>query len=491
MFWKKMALIPLLFIASCGGSNNSNNTDEPVDVLAGVTVPTTYTFISKFDATKSSVSYSGQTLRNVLHKELGTYMKGLTAKIDSGDFQPVVGDTLEALNFYYEFDSTTGGTNLLTFTATPGLKQLSFGEISTLKNIKEKIAGNDLVGQHKDWTTEFKGWDDTGVTGVAGSVATPEDLIISFFTKLDELAANRVAGNPELDPDGAVISAVQVTSNGLNLEQLTSKFMLGALGYSQAIDDYLDDDLADKGLNSNNVAQDGGTASYTTLEHAWDEAFGYYGASRDYENFTDAALSASGGNFFDTDADGKVDLTSEYNFTLAIYANKRDLGSHVDAPTNFSKAIFDAFLTGRAVITAADGNLSVDELAEVKKQRTIIANNWEKVLAANTIHYLNAVIVDMAAFGTAGYSFVGHAGHWSEMKGFALCFQFSSKKLISEANFELIHEKMGVQPVLATAGATAIAAYKIELLAIRDILQDTYDFDDKNMGDDDGLNGWK
>jgi hypothetical protein len=485
--WKNLvAIASFLCFASCGGSSK---TTTPVDVYENITVPTTFTFKGKFDTSNSSVSYSGQTLRQVLIKDLSAYIRSLTTKIDTAAITPGVGDTLSALNFYYEFDSTTSGLNTFGFSSTPALLQTNFNDISTGKNLKEKFAGNDLVGQYKDWTKDFKGWDDSGVTGVAGSVTNPEELLISFFNKLDQIVADRAAGNPQLDPDGVAITSAQVTSNGLNLQELIDKFLLGAVAYSQGIDDYLDDDLEGKGLNSDNIVQEG-TSNYTALEHAWDEAFGYFGSSRDYESYTDTELSASGGNYKDTNGDGAIDLESEYIFSLASYANKRDLASHVDAPTNFTKEAFDAFLKGRALINGTNGALNVEQMKELKKQRTIIANTWEKIIAATMVRYLNGVIVHMNNIGTTAYSFTGHAGQWSEMKGFALCFQFNSKKLMSQADFELIHEKIGVQPVIATDGAEKLAEYKTSLLSVRKILQDTYNFSDKNIGDDNGLNGW-
>lgn len=487
--WKSVFAIGLFILAGCGGSSKSNSDNKPIDVYENITVPTTYAFNGKFDTTKSSVSYNGQTLRQVLIKDLSTYIRSLTAKIDTNVITPSTGETLSALNFYYEFDSNTSGTNSISFTTTPPLKQTIFNDVSTVKNLKEKFAGNDLKGQYKDWSKDFKGWDDTGVTGEAGSVKSAEDLLMSFFNRLDQIIAERAAGNPQLDPDGVAITSAQITSEGLNLQELIDKFLLGAVNYSQAIDDYLDDDLENHGINSDNIAQ-AGTSNFTALEHVWDEAFGYFGSSIDFENYTDAELAATNGNYKDSNNDGFIDLGTEYIYSLASYGNKRDVASHADAPTNFTKDIFDAFLKGRALITGTDGALNADQMTELKKQRTIIANTWEKIIAATMVRYLNGVIVHMNNIGTSSYSFTGHATQWSELKGFALCLQFNSKKLISQANFELIHTKLGVKPAIASDGAEKIAEYKALLLEVRSILKNTYNFDSKNIGDENGLNGW-
>ena len=63
---------------------------------------------------------------------------------------------------------------------------------------------------------------------------------------------------------------------GYNYPQLISKFMMGAVFYSQAVDNYLDEKLeADKKPNNKPYKKG---AHYTGKEHVWDEAFGYFGA---------------------------------------------------------------------------------------------------------------------------------------------------------------------------------------------------------------------
>ena len=44
----------------------------------------------------------------------------------------------------------------------------------------------------------------------------------------------------------------------------------------------------------------------TAMEHAWDEAFGYFGAARDYSRYTDEQLAGKVDDFtFDSNGDGQ------------------------------------------------------------------------------------------------------------------------------------------------------------------------------------------
>ena len=106
------------------------------------------------------------------------------------------------------------------------------------------------------------------------------------------------------------------------------------------------------------------------MEHAWDEAFGYFGAARDYVRYTDEQLAGSVDDFtFDSNGDGNIDFKSEYNFGLSRNAGKRDKGG---SGVNFTQEIFDAYLKGRTLIT------NQGTVAEISQQRQIAANVWRR-----------------------------------------------------------------------------------------------------------------
>ena len=92
--------------------------------------------------------------------------------------------------------------------------------------------------------------------------------------------------------------------------------------------------------------------------------------------------------FFDSDSDGVISFKSEYIFSNALFAARRDSGA-MDESINFTKSIFDAFIEGRTLIHNQE---SIDKILA---QGQIIANNWEKVIAATIIHNINKLDNEM------------------------------------------------------------------------------------------------
>ncbi|MCP4870096.1 MAG: DUF4856 domain-containing protein [Proteobacteria bacterium] len=433
----------------------------------------TYTFESRFDG-EDSVAYSGQTFRHVLIHDLKSWIGGLTPRLDEGWF-PAEGDVVAELNFFLEFDGDTSGGLEHGITTTLGVDQVTYGDIASGKDLLGKLAGNDPVGQHATWATDFVGWDDPLVT-------TPESLVRLWTYQIEDQAIAWSTGGYPLDPTGAPVPAVYVTAEGHDLNQLMQKFLLGAIAYSQGTDDYLDDDLADGGLNSDHeAARDG--ANNTALEHAWDEGFGYFGATRDYGLHTDDEIADMGA--FDADGSGSIDLLSEYAFGHSVNAAKRDRGS-VEA-TDWTAQAWTGFVEGRAILAASNGPLTDEEMAALQLRRDDAVEAWEAALGATVIHYINEVIVDGEAIGTDGYSFADHAKHWSEMKGFALGLQFNPRSKLAPDRFAQLHELIGMAPALA---GDDVAAYNADLITARDMLGDRLDLDPANLGDDHGLGGW-
>ncbi|QQR88570.1 MAG: DUF4856 domain-containing protein [Myxococcales bacterium] len=436
--------------------------------------PTDYTFLAR-DSELSSVSYSGQILRHVLIEELNDYIAGLTARIDSSQLQPAEGDIAQDLNFYYRFDSEVGGQVDLTLPSELPLVQQSYDDVASGKNLHEKLAGVDATGQHKDWSTSFAGFEHE-------DVRSPESLVDFLFDQLDALAVARSHGDVGMAPDGSPLQVLHVTEEGWDIKELIEEFMLGAVIFSQATDDYLDSDLEDHGLNaSHDMLEEGENA--TVLEHHWDEAFGYFGAARDYLEYSVDEIVTPG--YRDSNGDGEVDLQSEYNFAFSVKAAQRDRDSIV--PTDFTGDIFRAFRDGRTLLASVDGALSDAEHASLLGYRDVIVSTWEKVIAATLIHCINETLADTVALGSEAYDFYDHAEHFSEMKGFALALQFSPFSPLSDAQFNALHEKIGLYPVLAQGDA---AGYQAALLEARALLAEVYAFDEGNLGNDQGKSGW-
>ncbi len=351
--------------------------------------------------------------------------------------------------------------------------------MSTDKDLVSKIAGNDPAGQHEDWTTDFVGWPHPSVT-------TPESLVRLWFAEIDAAAVAWSNGVVPVDPDGAPVPAVYVSADGVDRQQLLQKFLLGAVAFSQGADDYLDDDLAGSGLLAPHAEAET-DKPYSSLEHAWDEAFGYFGAARDYPAFSDELVASP--TYADTfEPDGAIDLTSEVNWGHSQNAAKRDLGAVV--ATNFTAEAWEGFAGGRALLARVEGEPTADQLAELKAYRDQAVGAWEAAIGATVVHYVNDVLREMGELGTPDYSFGDHAKAWSELKGFALSFQFNPRSPLSDDDFAELHDLLGTAPVLGDASPAELDQYRADLRAARQLVGDAFGFDAGNLGDDHGEGGW-
>ena len=477
----------IVLVSACGGDGggggSANNGDD------NAAAPSTYTFESQITAGESSVNYGGQTARHILIEDLVIALQGLseqpggTASTIETDLTFYVSGDADNVNYSYSLDGET---------LVPGP---TFGDISTGKNLSDKIAGGNGVGGGETGKLiggEFFGWSELS------SPSLPIDLVELF---IERIAAEAVDGiDPSVITSGgasANIGSVTVDAFGRDYRQLVQKFLLGAVTFSQGTNDYLQTDFSD----DTNHDQDG-DAPYSFAEHKWDEAFGYFGAARDYNDYSDAEIA--GTDFYkDSNNDGDIDLRSEVNFGNATNCAKRDAGSTTN--TDFNKTTFDAFLAGRFLISqaAANGSLSATELAELNGHIEVAAKTWEKCIAATVVHYINDVVGDMGNFNNGEFAdvnnFLDLAKHWAEMKGFALGLQFSPNSPFRDGSVTGIDlddlkdllDTMGVAPVLADgsqAGTApsgtaqeAIDAYIADLLAVRATLQTAYGFDSQDV----------
>lgn len=455
-------------LAACGSDdNNDSKKDAPKKDKPAVA---TYNFESKLKPGESSVSYSGQVARNTLINELKVLI-GTDMTQDLGGLA-VDAAVKQKLALVYE-GGTNGGTassgnadlttknaytlaaettkvGLTKKTAGAEFEEADYKAISSGKNLFGKIAGKDNALARG----EFVGW-----TFADGAVENDKanTLVQSWF---NAIAANAKKGDAHPGKD-------YVSVTGLDYQQLTQKFLLGAVAFSQVSNDYL---KADKGLlKQNKTGAKGGTKSYTDLEHQWDEGFGYFGAARDYNKYTDTQLKSQKDN--DSNGDKKIDLDSEYTFSMAQYASKRDLGIE---GADYSKTIMDTFLKGRKII---QDNFGTDPVAgqgyhkELESAAKLIIMQWEEIFAANVIHYINETLKAMEAIN--GDNIGKLPKYWSEMKGFALALQFNPEKTsaMTLQNLKDLHGFMGNAPKL-----TNDAAYRAELVKARDLLKTTFKF---------------
>lgn len=469
-------LLPLLS-GACGD-------DSAMSPDGGTGSRSGYSFESRFNAGEESVAHGGQTTRQILLADLQAEMVRLAEGVRDGTIDPTEvdeeGEVVARLNAIYRAGSSDLGTRPLPSLLADGdtACQATYADLGSA-NLFSKTAGEDSVTDHRDWTTEFAGWTDSTVVSGA-PVASPVALVDAFFQTFENqvracaLAVDDCPTSPGGDP-----LPLYVTPDGLDLAQLVHKHLLGAVHFSQGSDDYLDDDVDGKGLLSSNDGPDEAGAAFSTLEHAWDEAFGYFGAAADYEDYTLDEIRGAGGRpdyangYHDTNADGCIDLFTEYNWSASVNAAKRDAGS--TTMTDLTGASFAAFIEGRTLVTNAGGPLDGAQASSLQGIRDEVAGAWEGALAATAIHYINDLRGDMGQCGTGDYSFADHAKHWSELKGFALSFQYNPRSPMTDPTaFAALHTALGDSPVLCDGDT---ASYDAALLGARDTLRDAYGFD--------------
>lgn len=492
-----LAILATFTLTACGGSDNDNEppAEEQPEGDDGdngddgsLDVPTTYSFPNADGET--TVSYTGQTKRHILLEDLVVSMNELQEDVGQSSVEA-------RLNFYFRFDSATsddittefnardlGGMNIL----PQDSGELTYGAIASGKDLIGKIAGGDGQGNgevDKLIDGDFFGWEEGLEVG-----ALPVDLVDYYFAALDEQATDGVT--PQIDTAGGTVAldTVTVDAHGRDLRQLVQKFLLGAVAFSQGTNDYLQADFAA-------MLEPEGDNAYTEAEHNWDEAFGYFGAARDYADYTDDEIRNIG--YMDSNDDDAIDIRSEFNFGNSTNCAKRDAGTAGNAnPTDYTAAVFDAFLTGRAILreAAQAGELTEARQAELDEQIEVAALTWEKCVAATVVHYINDTVADLEAVEDGKFQDLAHfkdlAKHWSEMKGFALNLQFSPVspfRADAEALADLkeILAAMGDAPVLADGTQAGVAfeggvdQYIADLLAARALMQNAYDFDTENV----------
>jgi hypothetical protein len=449
------------------------------------------------DGTDDGVSYTGQTARQVLQLKLVDYMESIVES--PGEF-----DTISAgMRFYMTGEGADETAhNFSTKGGDPVIPGPTYGDISTGKNLNGKIAGGNLAGSGETGKLidgEFFGWE-TGLD----ATPLPIELVYSW---MDALALEATDGDDPLisvaDGTQVNIGSPMISASGVHYRQLIQKFLSVAVNFSQGTNDYLQANFAEM------LGEEKPGKGYSAGAHDFDEAFGYYGAARDMNDYTDDEAAGKGGRaeygngYYDSNGDGLIDIRGEFVFGHAQNCAKRDRKKNAEgvAYTDYSKAATDAFLVGRRILENAEeaGELTADADAALQAQIDVAALTWEQCIAATVVHYINDVSGDMGNFVDGKFAdlknFTDLTKHWGEMKGFALGLQFSPESPFrkgdtgkSVTDLKLLLSLMGDGPVLpdgsqggqattAASAADAVQGYLNDLSDARDILEEAYGFD--------------
>lgn len=312
-------------------SCSSDDTDTTAPITGGVNfeIPATYVFEREG---ASTVNFSGQTLRLAQGAQILKDLKNFDAR--ATDIQAAFQDG----NFGADSDLTDA------------------------KNVRGKTA--ESLDLFRDATRSV--------------VDARRDVIVNFFDGLiadqgsEFLSAFDAVGDlPIATPgNGGVLGPRIVNAQGIEYDQYFNKGLIGAFTLDQIINDYLSlvtqSTAEERAANDANESR-GGDNVDTTLEHFWDEAYGYmYGASDDdvLDNPDPRHLTA------DNSA-----VNDKFLYKYVQRVNK-------DADfAGIGGQIFDAFKMGRAALVAS-------EYEVVAEQANIIRELLSEVIAIRAVFYL-------------------------------------------------------------------------------------------------------
>lgn len=294
----------------------------------------------------STVSYSGQHQRLNMLSEMVTYMKSANT----------VGVAIDASTLHSMYANESFVWN----------DDEELGMSGSSKQLKNKTAGGDPA-----ITAAFEAL----MTEMSEASGIEENVVISTT-----------------NPNKQYLQS----STGQEWTQLIEKGLMGACFYYNISSVYLSAEKMDVD-NTNAVDAEAGKY-YTTMEHHWDEAYGYFTVATDYPvNGTD--------RFW-----GK-------------YANSREevLGS--------ATKLSEAFRLGRQAI--AEGKLAVRD-----EQINIIREELELVAGGTAIHYLNDAVADFGDDALRNHCL-------SEAKAFILALPYGANTSVDQATADEILAVIG------------------------------------------------
>ena len=316
----KKLFLPILLVAtviSCDVSDSDSDID--------LETPASYEFTRNGEST---VSFTGQTARIRMAMELNDAMM---------DFD---NSTEELLLQMYRNQTADGGD------ANP-FSESSLNEET--KSVKEKVAASaDYFSSNTAASAQIKSDFEEWISAQVNEVFPNENVLAE-------------PGVPGQIADGS--TARYVNAKGLEYDQLVAKGLNGALMADQMLNNYLSTSVLDAGTNrednDNEVLVNG--SNYTTMEHKWDEAYGYV--------FGNAANTANPlPNLGDAD-----DFLNKY------------LGRLLGDPDfeNIPQEIFDAFALGRAAIVAGEYDIR-------DQQAQIIREKISEMIGIRAVYYLQS-----------------------------------------------------------------------------------------------------
>ncbi|GIZ08426.1 DUF4856 domain-containing protein [Flavobacterium sp. UMI-01] len=354
--------------------------DDNDDAGLNYEIPTDYTFERNSTTT---VDYSGQSSRLLMLAEMGTYI-GNAAK------NGTVASATVLSNMYSKTNNPFSTSDL----NTSG-KQLKDKTAASKDYFSLSLGGGSTVEK-----ATVQAFFETQLTNAATASALPQ--------------ANASAGVAGVYVDGT--SKRLFAANGLEPQQILLKGMMGACFLDQVVNNYLSTNKLDESTNvennTNKVLESG--KSYTTMEHLWDEAYGYiYGAG--------------GGKYWDSYIT-QVNADADFNTVTADIKN--------------------AFIKGRAAIVANDYTTRNAQINIIKEKLAIVP-------AVRAVFYLQE---GKAKLTTDNGAKAFHA--LSEAYGFIMCLRYTNKPGTNAPYFT----KAEVDTILSTLTAGTNGLWDVDYL---------------------------
>ena len=410
----------LMFTIGCEDEEVADNDSE----TTALETPAEFVFESRFEehAGESSVSYSGQVVRNLLVNDIKTQIG-----TDAGS-----GDATTLLSMMANDDPN----RMILTSTTPSSMQTKYHDISSshLNDRLDAVSDYILPGYEMNAGDAISAWVTDAVTNG------------------------------------------KTNADGIRLDQMVQKTLWGAVAYWQGTSKYMS-----KIPNDDNTMSDDGNP-YTAMEHHWDESFGYFGAARDYNTgYSDDNARKTTQN--DSNGDGSIDFKTEFNSGWGITAAKRDLVDGVSVDYDFTGTIMNAYLEGRTLIY---NQAPLDEILVQRdiilntweKVVAAVTIHYVNDVAAD----MAALYPADSNAGPLSDLSADLNNHWGEMRGYANGLLYNDFKVISDSDLNTILTTMGTSPVYPEDGETVFYNYHEMLVTtVKSLLQNAYGFSDEHM----------
>ena len=290
---------------------------DPDPQIIETVAPATYSFER---SGASSVSFGGQTTRIEMGGEFVSALKSTS-------------ETVASLN--------------AKFAHTAGANNFSDADLNaSSKSVRSKVAAS----------TDFYASNTTDATAIKADFDSWIEAQVTEVFPMWDMDAS--AGNAGQIQEAGGGSVRYVNAKGIEYNQLINKGLIGALMVDQILNNYLSPAVLDAASNvaDNDAESLNDGKNYTTMEHKWDEAFGYL-----YGN--------------------EADITAP---TLNTDSFLNKYLSRVEGDADFAgiaEEIYNAFKLGRAAIVAKDYTTR-------NVQAEILREKISEIVGIRAVYYL-------------------------------------------------------------------------------------------------------